>query len=127
MVFAQKARRERSDQRGGLPAPRRKGANRAAPHIVPQISLDTRACVFWLAFPRFRARLPFMVELPPVHRLGYRPAELAALLGYNEETVRLWIRSGILPAEKFGRNLVITCETLRQKNLLPPGWPGGRL
>jgi excisionase family DNA binding protein len=60
-------------------------------------------------------------------RLGFRPRELARAIGCSEQTVRDWIASGILPAERFGRSLIITCETLRQKNLLPPGWPGGRL
>jgi excisionase family DNA binding protein len=70
-----------------------------------------------------------MVELPPaIHdRLGIRPAELARAIGYDVQTIRDWIRRGVLPAERFGRSLIITHDTLRQKNLLPPGWPGGRL
>jgi excisionase family DNA binding protein len=75
--------------------------------------------------------MPGMIEytMPPASpafdaRLGFRPAELAAMLGVRPATALAWIYSGELPATRLGRSWLVPREAVQQLLSLPPGWQG---
>ncbi len=47
-----------------------------------------------------------MAPSPSARRKFYSPAEVAKVLGYNPQTVRLWLRTGELPTHCYSQRKV---------------------
>ena len=57
---------------------------------------------------------PAKPEPKPARRatVAYTVAEVAELLGKHPNTIYGWVRSGVLPAERFGRSIFIPRSAL---------------